>query len=67
MDSINHPFNNQGLDDNDPNFLVIINKGWVFTSRCRDVAKVFNRRESCNDRRVFGAKAHSSMPLACYT
>ena len=33
----------------------------------RDVAKVFNRRESCNDRRVFGPKARSSVPLACYT
>ena len=30
----------------------------------RDVAKVFNRRESCNDRRVFGPKARSSMFLA---
>ena len=25
----------------------------------RDVAKVFNRRKSSNDRRVFGPKAHS--------
>ena len=25
----------------------------------RDVAKVFNRRKSSNDRRVFGLKAHS--------
>ena len=33
----------------------------------KDVAKVFNRRESCNDRRVFGPKAHSSVPLARYT
>ena len=33
----------------------------------RDVAKVFNRRKSSNDRRVFGPKAHSSVPLARYT
>ena len=33
----------------------------------RDVAKVFNWRESSNDRRVFGPKAHSSMPLARYS
>ena len=33
----------------------------------RDIAKVFNRRESCNDGRVFGPKAHSSVPLARYT
>ena len=28
--------------------------------KARDVAKVFNRRKSSNDRRVFGPKAHSS-------
>ena len=33
----------------------------------RDVAKVFNWWESSNDRRVFGPKAHSSMPLARYS
>ena len=33
----------------------------------RDAAKVFNRPESRNDRRVFGLKAHSSLPLACCT
>ena len=33
----------------------------------RDVGKVFNRRESSNDRRVFGPKAHCSVPLARYT
>ena len=33
----------------------------------RDVAKVFNRRKSSNDRQVFGPKAHSSVPLARYT
>ena len=33
----------------------------------RDVAKVFNRRKSSNDRRVFVPKAHSSVPLARYT
>ena len=32
----------------------------------RDVAKVFSRRESSNDRRVFGPKAHSSVPKARY-
>ena len=35
--------------------------------KTRDVAKVFNRRKSSNDRRVFGPKAHSSVPLARYT
>ena len=33
----------------------------------RDVAKVFNRQESSNDRRVFGPKVHSSMPLTRHT
>ena len=33
----------------------------------RDVAKVFSRRECSNDRRVFGPKAHPSVPLARYT
>ena len=33
----------------------------------RDVAKVFNRQESSNDRRVFGPKAHSSHSFARYT
>ena len=28
----------------------------------RDVGKVLNRWESSNDRRVFGPKAHSSVP-----
>ena len=32
--------------------------------RCRDVAKVLNRRECSNDKRVFGPKAHFSVPLA---
>ena len=39
----------------------------VFHIIIRDVAEVFNRRESSNDRRVCGAKAHSSVPLARYT
>ena len=30
----------------------------------RDVGKGLNRRESSNDRRVFGPKAHSSVPKA---
>ena len=30
----------------------------------RDVGKVLNRQESSNDRRVFGPKAHSSVPKA---
>lgn len=33
---------------------------------CRDVAKVFNKWESCNDRQVFEPKAHSRVPLAHY-
>ena len=37
-------------------FLFVINCGGD-----RDVAKVFNRWESSNDRRVFGPKTHSSM------
>ena len=32
------------------------------TTVCRDVAKVFNRRKSSNDRWVLGRKAHSSVP-----
>ena len=37
------------------------------TVRDVHVANVFNRQESSNDRRVFGPKAHSSVPLAHYT
>ena len=33
----------------------------------RNVASVFEGRESSNDRRVCGPKAHSSVPLARYT
>ena len=43
---------------------------WRVGDQCghiRDVAKVFNRRKSSNDRRAFGLKAHSSVPLARYT
>ena len=39
-----------------------IEQSWPLIS-VRDVAKVFSRRESCNDRRVFGPKAH--LTLAC--
>ena len=34
---------------------------WISIAPDRDVAKVFNRRKSSNDRRVFGPNA----PLAC--
>ena len=34
-------------------------------SHFTNVAKVFNRRKSSNDRRLFGPKAHCSVPLVC--
>ena len=45
-------------------FHALSNFNWILRVM---TSKVFNRRESCNDRRVFGPKAHSSVPLARYT